>query len=178
LKRKRINSGNTRVNIYRGRKQLVIPLIDSIPNKDLKGLQLIQEDGGKCFPLPFKGLFHVASCGQCDLEVIVIAEGYATAVSIHEATELFTVAAMSACNMKAVALKIRELFPYSKIIIAADNDYAGRQAAKESSQALGCNVQIIYPTQGKDFNDMLIEIGIDNLNFQIMNQIGKEITRD
>jgi hypothetical protein len=43
--------------------------------------------------------------------MIVIAEGYATARSIYEATGLFVIAAMSACNMKAVALKIHDLFP-------------------------------------------------------------------
>jgi putative DNA primase/helicase len=137
-------------------------------------LQLIQEDGSKSFPLPFKGLFHVVSGGQCNQ--IIITEGYATAVSIHEATGLFTIAAMSACNMKSVALKIRELFPYSDIIIAADNDDAGRQAAKETFHAPGCNVQIIYPTQGKDFNDELIATGSNNLKIQILNQIRKEST--
>jgi putative DNA primase/helicase len=176
LRRKHIGSGNAKVNIYRGRKQLVIPLIDSIPNKELKGLQLIQEDGSKGFPLPFRGLFHVVSGGQCN--PIVIAEGYATAVSIHESTGLFAIAAMSACNMKAVALKIRELFPYSDIVIAADNDNAGRQAAEEASRALGCNVQIIYPTQGKDFNDMLIKIGSDSLKFHMLDSIKRETVYD
>jgi phage/plasmid primase-like uncharacterized protein len=76
--------------------------------------------------------------------------------------------------MKAVALKIRELFPYSDIVIAADNDNAGRQAAEEASRTLSCNVQIIYPTHGKDFNDMFIKVGSDSLKFHIMNQIGKE----
>jgi putative DNA primase/helicase len=174
LRRKCIGSGNTRINIYRGKKQLVIPLIDSIPNKNLKGLQFIREDGSKGFPLPFKGLFHVASDGQCDLDRIVIAEGYATARSIYEATGLFVIAAMSTCNMKAVALKIRELFPYSNIIIAADNDAAGRQAAEETSRALGCNVQIIHPTQGNDFNDMLVNVGSDSLKFHILDSIKTE----
>jgi putative DNA primase/helicase len=178
LRRKRIGSGNARINIYRGRKQLVIPLIDSIPNKDFKGLQFIQEDGSKSFPMSFKGLFHVASGGQCDLDRIVIAEGYATAVSIYEATGLFAVASMSACNMKAVALKIRELFSYSDIVIAADNDDAGRQAAEGASRALGCNVQIIYPTQGKDFNDMLLKVGVDSLKSHILGRIKTEVVYD
>ncbi|MDR1236442.1 MAG: toprim domain-containing protein [Holosporaceae bacterium] len=172
LRRKRICSGNARVNIYGGRKQLVIPLIDSIPNKNLKGLQFIREDGSKSFPLPFRGLFHVVSGGQCNL--IVIAEGYATARSIYEATRLFVIAAMSACNMKAVALKIRELFPYSDIVIATDNDITGRRAAEEASRALGRNVQIIYPMQGKDFNDMLVKVGSDSLKFHILSSIKTE----
>jgi putative DNA primase/helicase len=176
LRRKRISSGNARVNIYRGRKQLIIPLVDSIPNRDFKGLQFIQEDGSKSFPLPFKGLFHIVSGGQCN--PIVIAEGYATAVSIYEATGLFVIAAMSACNMKAVALKIRDLFLYSDIIIAADNDNAGRQAAYEASQASGCNTRIIYPTQGKDFNDMLIRVGLNSLKSYILGSIKTETACD
>jgi DNA primase len=51
----------------------------------------------------------------------------------------------------------------SKVIIAADGDEASRQAAIESVQALGNNAQIIYPTQGKDFNDMFKIVGRDNL---------------
>jgi putative DNA primase/helicase len=174
LRRKCIGSGNARINFYNGRKQLVIPLIDSIPNKDLKGLQFIREDGSKSFPLPFKGLFHVASCGQCNPDTLVIAEGYATARSIYEATGLFVIAAMSACNMKAVALKIRDLFLCSDIVIAADNDEAGRRAAEETSRALGCNVQIICPTQGKDFNDMLVRVGSDSLKSYILSSIKTE----
>jgi putative DNA primase/helicase len=176
LRRKRIDSGNARVNIYRGQKQLVIPLIDSIPNETLKGLQFIQEDGSKSFPLPFKGLFHVVSGGRCN--PVVIAEGYATARSIYEAAGLFVIAAMSACNMKAVALKIRELFPYSDIVIAADNDNAGRQAADEASRALGCNVRIICPTRGKDFSDMLIEVGSNSLKSYMLGSIKTEIADD
>jgi putative DNA primase/helicase len=178
LRKKRIGSGNARVNYYRGKKQLVIPLIDSIPNEDLKGLQFIMEDGSKSFPMSFKGLFHVASCGRCDLDIIVVAEGYATARSICEATGLFVIAAMSACNMKAVALKIRELFPYSDIVIAADNDTTGRRAAKESYRTLGHNVQIIYPTQGKDLNDMLVKVGSDSLKFHILSSIKTEAVDD
>ncbi|GHU24039.1 hypothetical protein FACS189472_17060 [Alphaproteobacteria bacterium] len=141
-------------------------------------MQFIREDGNKSFQLPFGELFHVASCGQCDLDTIVIAEGYATARSIAETTGLFTIAAMSACNMKVVALKIRGLFPYSDIIVAADNDSARRRAAEETFQALGCNGQIIYPTHGNDFNDMLVKVGSNSLKFHILSSIKKEAVYD
>jgi putative DNA primase/helicase len=152
----------------------VIPLQNSVQNSVLKGLQFIQEDGSKSFPLPFKGLFHVSSDGQCDLDRIVIAEGYATARSIAEATGLFTIAAMAACNMKSVALRLRELLSHARIVIAADKDAAGMRAAEETSQALGYNVQIILPTHGNDFNDMLIATDLDNLQSYISNSIRKK----
>ncbi|MDR2645851.1 MAG: hypothetical protein LBC04_01575 [Holosporaceae bacterium] len=86
LKRKRISIGNAKVNCYQDKKQLVIPLIDSIPenksNLCIKGLQFIREDGSKSFPMPFKELFYVASDYDCKQNTIVLAEGYATACSI------------------------------------------------------------------------------------------------
>jgi putative DNA primase/helicase len=105
------------------------------------------------------GLFHIASKYDCDQSVVMICEGYATAVSIYFATELYVVAAMSTSNLKKVALKIRELLPHSKVILAADNDEAGLKTAKEALQALGANVEIIHPTECNDFNDVFSQYG-------------------
>jgi putative DNA primase/helicase len=178
FKQKHISIGNARVNCYRGRKQLVVPLTDFIPENEtdfcIKGLQFIQEDGSKKFPTLVKGLFYIASGYSCQRDTIILVEGYATACSIAESTELYTIAAMSACNMKAVALRIRELLPNSKIIIAADNDEAGIKAAKDTSRTLGCNVQIIRPTYENDFNDMLVKTSPDDLRFFVLQSIEKE----
>ena len=112
----------------------------------------------KRFSGSFKGLFHVASDYNASKDVIVIAEGYATARSIAESITYCVIAAMSACNLKNVVEKISEQLPDSRIIIAADNDEAGRNAAQEVSDIP--NVQIVYPTQGfKDFNDMYQAVG-------------------
>jgi putative DNA primase/helicase len=179
LERKRITIGNARVNVYKGRKSLLIPLTDEIPSDEkhlqIKGLQFIREDGEKFFirNLSIQGLFHIASDYGCAKDTVLIAEGFATSRTIAEATELFTIAAMSACNMTNVTLVIHKLLPKSKIVIAADNDEAGRKAAEEASRTLGKQVQIIYPTS-KDFNDMSIEIGPDGLRNRILNQITKE----
>jgi len=86
---------------------------------------------------------------------------------------------MSCCNMLNVALRIRELLPDSRIVLAADIDSneAGQKAAEESIQALNNhNVQIIYPTQGKDFNDMLEAVGTDNLKAFLIQGIEKQET--
>jgi phage/plasmid primase-like uncharacterized protein len=76
--------------------------------------------------------------------------------------------------MNAVAMRIRELLPNSKIIIAADNDDVGIKAANDTFHALGYNAQIICPTYEKDFNDMLIKTSCDDLRFFILQSTEKE----
>ena len=183
LKNKKISLGNALVNNYKGRSYLVIPLIDSIPSNQseftIKALQFIDEDGNKRFSGSFRGMFHIASdfdagspCGQysekssdtkvCRKITIILAEGYATARSIAESTDLFVIAAMSSCNLKNVVEKISEQFPNSRIVIAADNDDAGRNAAQRVSDIP--NTRIVYPTQGfKDFNDMYQAVGAEKV---------------
>ncbi|MBO4405552.1 MAG: toprim domain-containing protein, partial [Alphaproteobacteria bacterium] len=155
-----------RVNFYKGKSQLVIPLTDRVPDKsvpdkpedfEIKGLQFIGEDGQKRFFGSFKGLFHIASDYDRSKDVIIICEGYATARSIVQSTDFFVVAGMSSCNMKNVAEKMAEQFPNSEIIIAADNDEAGRKAAAEALKAISGKVSCaaVYPSpEFNDFNDM------------------------
>ncbi len=209
LKNKKISLGNALVNSYKGQSRLVIPLTDFIqPNHSeftIKALQFIDEDGNKRFSGPFKGMFHVASDYERSKDVIVIAEGYATARSIAEslatpggsvkssnttvcreiskidldtqsipsdscthnpgAGTFLVVAAMSACNLKNVVEKIADQFPDSRIIIAADNDEAGRNAAESAKESLkDREIKTIYPTQGfKDFNDMYQVVGAEGV---------------
>jgi len=166
LKNKKILLGNALVNNDKGRSHLVIPLTDFIPSNYsgfiIKALQFIDEDGNKRFSGSFKGLFHVASDYESSKDVIAISEGYATARSIAESTDLFVIAAMSACNLKNVVEKISEQLPRSQIIIAADNDNAGKNAAQSVSDIP--NTRIVYPTQGfKDFNDMYQAVGAEEV---------------
>ena len=66
LNNKKVTIGNARVNLYKGNAQLVIPLTDSCPtsakNLQIKGLQFIDEDGRKSFPLPSFILTPVFNC--------------------------------------------------------------------------------------------------------------------
>ena len=165
LNNKKVTIGNARVNRHKEKSQLVIPLTDSCPtsaeNLQLKGLQFVDEDGRKSFPLHFKELFHVASDYEASKEVIVICEGYATARSIAESTNFFVVATMSACNLKCIVEKIAKQFPNAKIIIAADNDEAGRKSAEDTKQAID-SLEIVYPThECNDFNDLHIAYGAE-----------------
>jgi phage/plasmid primase-like uncharacterized protein len=77
--------------------------------------------------------------------------------------------------MANVALRVHDLLPDTGIVIAADNDEAGRNAAEQTEKALlalRANCQIIYPTPTcKDFNDMLLKVGADNPKTYLQEQI-------
>lgn len=184
LHEKRVSLGNARVNFHGDLNRIVAPMTDTVPGNEsgleVKTLHFIYEDGTKGFNREILGLFHIASEYDCDKSVVVICEGFATARSIAESVPgLYVVACMPACNMKPVALRIRELLPASRIVLAADvnANQVGQKAAEESVQALGDNCEIIYPTQGVDFNDAFKAIGKDNLKKYITGKLNnnKEI---
>ena len=78
---------------------------------------------------------------------IVIAEGYATAATIHEATGRPVVVAFDCGNLKAVAEAVRAAHPERELMIAGDNDHStkingelvnvGALKAEEAAQAVG-----------------------------------------
>lgn len=54
--------------------------------------------------------------------VFIVAEGYATAATVHEATGHFVMVCFDTSNLKHVAAAVRERQPEAIIIFAADND--------------------------------------------------------
>ena len=93
----------------------------------------------------------------------MIAEGFATAASIREATGLPVVIAFDAGNLAPVAKIIRRWLPLARIVIAADDDHAtdgnpGLTKAHAAAELIGGNVAT--PTfleteqRGTDFNDL------------------------
>lgn len=92
---------------------------------------------------------------------ILLAEGLATAASLHEHTGHQTVVAFDAGNLKAVALAVRKLQPDAKIIVCADNDRftpgnpglsKGREAAM-AAKALLSIPPFGEDEPGSDWND-------------------------
>ena len=69
-----------------------------------------------------QGAMHALTALSDDTAQIIIAEGYATAASVYEATGYPTVVAFDAGNLRPVAEVLREKYPSAQIIIAADND--------------------------------------------------------
>ena len=85
---------------------------------------------------------------------IYVAEGYATAASIYEATGATAVMALNAGNLPPVAKWLREkLGPVQEIVIVGDNDESGtgQAAANESATLIGARV--IIPPEIGDVND-------------------------
>lgn len=66
-------------------------------------------------------------------QIIFIAEGYATAATIHEATQNPVVVSFNCGNLPHVAKAIQSLYPNSRIVIAADIDEAGKTHAKKAT---------------------------------------------
>ena len=60
--------------------------------------------------------------------VFILAEGYATGASVHEATGHMVVVCIDAGNLRNVARQMRERDPEAIIVVAADNDLWGRRA--------------------------------------------------
>jgi len=98
---------------------LTIPMRDN--NGMLHSLQFIDTEGNKRFLSGGRKRGCYFSIGNVT-DTLCIAEGYATAASIHESTGYATACAFDAGNLLHVAQALRQKFPSIKIIICADND--------------------------------------------------------
>lgn len=138
---------------------LLVPMWDA--SFLLRNVQRIAPDGAKRF-MPggqTNGLFWhhgVLTIGhQLTTCPVVIAEGFATAAAIHEATGYAVVAAMSGKNLEVVAAIMRQRFPSREMIVAADydgnrSDNVGVIWAKRAAEAVGATVAypLDVPTAG------------------------------
>lgn len=107
---------------------LVIPLLDTA-NK-IHGLQIIRGKpkagerrrlDKEFWPagLAKKGHFHLIGLPG---DLILVAEGYATAASLYEATGIPTVVAFDAGNLAPVCEALRKRYKVARILICADDD--------------------------------------------------------
>jgi putative DNA primase/helicase len=141
--------------IRQSRGALVIPMCDV--SGAIYSVQFIHPNGNKRFLSGgrIKGCFlMIGTPGP----VICIAEGYATAASIHEVTGHPVAVAFNCGNLKSVALALRKKYPYARITICADNDdhtpgNPGLTKAREAAQA--CDGHLAVPPIVGDFNDFI-----------------------
>lgn len=141
---------------------LVIPLRDE--SGALCSLQFIGPDCKKRFLKDGKKQGCYFAIGGKPEKVLCVAEGYATAATIHEATGLPVAVAFDAGNLKPVSLAIRAKLPDTRLIICADDDAdkkknTGLIDATEAALAVGGLVAV--PDFGPDrqegltdFNDL------------------------
>ncbi|WP_343594813.1 VapE domain-containing protein [Acinetobacter sp.] len=109
-------------------------------------------------------------------EKIAIVEGYATGLSVHEATGWAVMVAFDCSNMVNVANIARDHFPQSEIIIAGDHDKpddskTGKRPGNEAAEAAGkaINARVILPDiEGMDWNDVHVTGGLEAVQAQLM----------
>lgn len=152
----------------RGAKQLSNQLL--IPLRDIDGtlhsVQYIQPDGAKRFKSGGRvaGCFCLVGDDPNDGDTILIAEGWATACSLHQATGHAVFAAMNAGNLLAVAKAVRLKYLMATIIVCADDDHLtagnpGLTKAQVAAQEVGGAVAppvfgADRPSGVSDFNDL------------------------
>ncbi|HRZ07461.1 MAG TPA: phage/plasmid primase, P4 family [Candidatus Competibacteraceae bacterium] len=102
--------------------------------------------------------------------VILIAEGYATTATLHEATGYAAVMAVDKGNLKPVMRALTALYPDKRRLVCADNDRftqgnpgvtAARAAARESRALPPAIPEFSANEQGSDFNDLMKLRGMD-----------------
>jgi phage/plasmid primase-like uncharacterized protein len=150
LSRKGIGVHGARVT---GDGRLVVPLYD--PDGTLSSLQYIAHDGGKLYHPggATGGKFWIL--GTMDEPgTLYVAEGFATAATIHETTNRPCVVAFSASNLVPVTGTLREIHGASQdIVIVADHDQSGvgQRYAEQASAKYGARM-VMPPVLG-DAND-------------------------
>ncbi|QIN32751.1 zincin-like metallopeptidase domain-containing protein [Legionella longbeachae] len=171
-----------------------------IPATDCQGtlwtVQYIAEDGTKRFAKDSRkeGSFHVLGGLEklSGTPVIVIAEGYATAATIKEATGLpIVVSAFDSGNLKPVAKALHDKYPNTPIIVAADDDKhleltkginPGKEKGKEAADSVNGFIilptfapgeQLSNPRQFSDFNDLAnnSKLGLEGVKRQLKSKI-------
>ncbi|MDZ7752754.1 MAG: phage/plasmid primase, P4 family [Gammaproteobacteria bacterium] len=155
---------------------LLVPLRDVAGT--LHSLQAIHPDGNKRF-LPggaVGGHYHLIDKPD---RVLYVAEGYATAATIHEATDKAVAVAFNAGNLRTVAETLRGAYPTITIVIVADNDAwtegnPGATKAQDAAEATGA--RLVVPeftdttTRPTDMNDLATAEGIDAVRGQLERQ--------
>jgi len=148
---------------------LIVPVLDLTGT--IHGLQFISPDGSKRYltgTAKAGCLFFLGSPPQADGELLAIAEGYATAATVAEATGWATFAAFDAGNLESVAKVLRARYPSARIVISADHDHGtpgNPGLAKGGAAARAVGGTIAAPAfragdAGTDWNDYSLRYGM------------------
>lgn len=178
---KRIATGQYGVRFCRGigGTRILVPMRDIDDN--LWGIQTIYEDGSKFFMAGSRveASFHTIGPSVKDAKEIYICEGFATGVTIYEATKKTVVVAFNASNLVAVSKALFERHPDRGYVVCGDDDRwaedgknPGRDKAIQAAEA--CVGKTVFPkfqnVDGKptDFNDLYVQAGLDEVKNQIL----------
>jgi phage/plasmid primase-like uncharacterized protein/KaiC/GvpD/RAD55 family RecA-like ATPase len=170
LARKGISPHGARIT---GDGRLIVPLYDQDGN--LASLQYIDHEGGKLYHPGGQTGGKFWMLGTTDeLGTLYVAEGFATAATIHETTDRPVVVAYSASNLVPVTGTLREIYGATQdIVIVADNDKSGvgQRYAEQASAKYGA--RMVMPSIEGDANDYA-QAGHD-LAGLLIQQTGSEV---
>jgi phage/plasmid primase-like uncharacterized protein len=150
LAKKGIQTHGARIT---GDGRLVLPLYDQ--DGTLATLQYIDHEGGKLYHPGGQTGGKFWMVGSLDEPgTLFVAEGFATAATIHETTDRPVVVAYSASNLVPVTGTLREMYGATQdIVIVADHDQSGvgQRYAEQASAKYGARM-VMPPILG-DAND-------------------------
>lgn len=174
LIKKKVKPHNLRVY----KDSLVVQVMDI--NGTIHGLQFIAPEKNEAGMDKFfkKGTIKTGHChliGGKPETILYLAEGFATAATIHEATDKPVVVCFDAGNLKPVAEMLREKLPDLQIVICADNDRQVKgnpgltKARKAALAIVGLLAVPVFPdgVTGSDFNDLAAAVGPEEVRRQI-----------
>jgi len=160
--------------------RLLIPVVDA--NGRMMSLQFIDAAGTKIFmPNGRVESGHFVIGEQEKPGPLLIAEGYATAATLHELTGMPAIVAFNAGNLAPVAESLRQRHPDRIIYIAGDNDHrkeangkpnVGREMAAKAAAAISGVVLLpdfAEQDAGSDWNDLVRGQGRDAGHEQLRN---------
>jgi len=148
-----------------------------LPNKPATGTDKLFLRGGKK-----SGMFHLLG-DPAAASVLLVAEGYATAASVHQATGRPCAVAFDAGNLPHVAKALHQAHPAALIVICGDDDTdtevrtgtnPGRLKAAAAARAVG-GLAVFpepLPAGGSDLNDLHAAAGLDAVRLLIESAIG------
>lgn len=138
---------------------VVVPLYDD--TGALVNLQLISSDGLKRTLKggQVKGACHVIEGKKQAGKRLWIAEGYATALTVHHLTAETVMVALSSVNLLSLASLVRQKHPACQIVLAADRDLNGDGQNKAAVAADACEGIVALPPVFGDWNDAFVQNG-------------------
>ncbi|HCR3984855.1 TPA: toprim domain-containing protein [Kluyvera ascorbata] len=138
---------------------VVVPLYDD--TGALVNLQLINADGLKRTLKggQVKGACHIIEGKKQPGKRLWIAEGYATALTVHHLTGETVMVALSSVNLLSLASFARQKHPARQIVLAADRDLSGDGQTKAAAAAEASEGIFALPPVFGDWNDAFMQKG-------------------
>lgn len=138
---------------------VAVPLYEDIGA--LVNLQLINAEGLKRTLKggQVKGTCHVIEGKKQAGKRLWIAEGYATALTVHHLTGETVMVALSSVNLLSLASLARQKHPACEIVIAADRDLNGVGQTSAAAAAEACEGTVALPPVFGDWNDAFVQHG-------------------